>query len=112
RISVLKVLPGVPLGAQRLTREYFEDTDPPTTKQISQVNDYIHSVLKDYRSQFPKKLTENTVVTGTSKTFRSLARVAGAAPSTEGMFVPRKLRRKDLAMWNQSMAAMTETHWA
>ncbi|HIW45945.1 MAG TPA: Ppx/GppA family phosphatase [Candidatus Yaniella excrementigallinarum] len=102
----------VPLGAQRLTREYFEDTDPPTTKQISQVNDYIHSVLKDYRSQFPKKLPENTVVTGTSKTFRSLARVAGAAPSTEGMFVPRKLRRKDLAMWNQTMAVMTETQRA
>src|SRR5699024_6751535 len=83
----------------RLTREYFEGADPPTTKQISQVNDYIHSVLKDYRSQFPKKLPENTVVTGTSKTFRSLARVAGAAPSTDGMCVQRKLSRNDLGRW-------------
>ncbi|GAA4475811.1 Ppx/GppA phosphatase family protein [Enteractinococcus fodinae] len=98
----------VPLGAQRLTREFFTEPDPPTSEQLAALNDYIHAVLKEHRRMFPKKLPENTVVTGTSKTFRSLARLAGAAPSTDGLFIPRKLRRRDLTMWNQTMALMTE----
>ena len=98
----------VPLGAQRLTREFFTEPDPPTSEQLAELNDYIHAVLKEHRPMFPKRLPENTVVTGTSKTFRSLARLAGAAPSTDGLFIPRKLRRRDLTMWNQTMALMTE----
>ena len=98
----------VPLGAQRLTREFLSELDPPDPEQIEALRDYINTVLKEYRPLFPKKLPENTVVTGTSKTFRSLARLAGAAPSTEGLFVPRKLRLKDLTMWNQTMGLMTE----
>ena len=35
-------------------------------------------------------------VVGTSKTMRSLARIAGAAPRESGPFVPRELRRTDL----------------
>lgn len=98
----------VPLGAQRLTKEFFEHPDPPSTEQVTGLQQYIHAVLAEYRPLFPKKLPENTVVTGTSKTFRSLARLAGAAPSTEGLFVSRKLRLKDLTTWNQTMALMTE----
>lgn len=98
----------VPLGAQRLTREFFTEPDPPTSDQLAALDDHIHTVLAEHRPMFPKRLPENTVVTGTSKTFRSLARLAGAAPSTDGLFVPRKLRRRDLTMWNQTMALMTE----
>lgn len=98
----------VPLGAQRLTREFLQEPDPPTPEQLNELRDHIDSILDEYRGMFPKKLPQNTVVTGTSKTFRSLARLAGAAPSTDGMFVPRKLRRKDLTMWNQTMALMNE----
>lgn len=102
----------VPLGAQRLTREFFPDADPPNAEQVEALEDYIHSVLKQYRKRFPKRLPENTVVTGTSKTFRSLARLAGAAPSTEGLFITRKLRVKDLITWNQTIALMTEAQRA
>lgn len=98
----------VPLGAQRLTRDFFPDADPPTLEQVSALETYIHDVLAEYRGLFPKKLPHNTVVTGTSKTFRSLARLAGAAPSTDGLFVARKLRAKDLLTWNQTMAVMSE----
>lgn len=96
----------VPLGAQRLTREFFAEGDPPTTQNLAQLEQHITSILTEYRELFPKKLPPNTVVTGTSKTFRSLARLAGAAPSTDGLFVPRKLRRRDVTMWNQTMALM------
>lgn len=102
----------VPLGAQRLTRDFFTEPDPPSTQQVSDLQDYILSVLTEYRRMFPKKLPENTVVTGTSKTFRSLARLAGAAPSTDGLFVPRTLRRRDVTLWNQTIALMTETQRA
>ncbi len=33
----------------------------------------------------------------TSKTFRSLARICGAAPSDDGPYVPRALNRDDLS---------------
>ena len=46
------------------------------------------------------------VVVGTSKTVRSLARICGAAPSTEGLYVPRTLRRDDLAEWVPKLARM------
>jgi len=98
----------VPLGAQRLTREFLLRPDPPTQEQLIELREHIDSVLNEYRELFPKKLPSNTVVTGTSKTFRSLARLSGAAPSTDGLFVPRKLRLKDLSMWNQTMALMNE----
>lgn len=102
----------VPLGAQRLTKDFFEDPDPPSVEQVQELRDYIHAVLAEYRPLFPEKLPENTVVTGTSKTFRSLARLAGAAPSTDGLFIPRKLRLRDVTMWNQTMALMSEAQRA
>ncbi|MDN6456203.1 MAG: Ppx/GppA family phosphatase [Yaniella sp.] len=102
----------VPLGAQRLTKNYFDHPDPPSSDQVANLRQYIHEVLEEYRGLFPTELPENTVVTGTSKTFRSLARLAGAAPSTEGLFVPRKLRQKDLGTWIRTMAVMSETQRA
>jgi exopolyphosphatase/guanosine-5'-triphosphate,3'-diphosphate pyrophosphatase len=38
-------------------------------------------------------------VVATSKTFRSLARICGAAPSSEGLFVRRLLSAADLDGW-------------
>ncbi len=43
----------------------------------------------------------------TSKTFRSLARLTGAAPAEEGPAVRRVLRRDDLAPWVPKLAGMT-----
>jgi exopolyphosphatase/guanosine-5'-triphosphate,3'-diphosphate pyrophosphatase len=43
----------------------------------------------------------------TSKTFRSLARICGAAPSDEGQYVPRSLDRDDLAAWMPKLTKMS-----
>lgn len=102
----------VPLGAQRLTKDFFDHPDPPGSDQVASLHEYIHEVLAEYRGLFPDELPANTVVTGTSKTFRSLARLAGAAPSTDGLFVPRKLRHKDLGTWIKTMAVMSESQRA
>lgn len=46
-------------------------------------------------------------VVGTSKTFKQLARIAGAARSTDGLYVQRALTRKALEEWVPKLAAMT-----
>src|SRR6185295_8240610 len=43
----------------------------------------------------------------TSKTFRSLARICGAAPSSEGLFVRRILRADDLDDWIPKLLEMS-----
>jgi exopolyphosphatase/guanosine-5'-triphosphate,3'-diphosphate pyrophosphatase len=43
----------------------------------------------------------------TSKTFRSLARICGAAPSTEGALVPRTLPLETLSEWIPKLVAMS-----
>ncbi len=43
----------------------------------------------------------------TSKTFRSLARICGAAPSGDGALVPRSLPCADLSEWIPKLVAMT-----
>lgn len=43
----------------------------------------------------------------TSKTFRQLARIAGAARSAEGLYVQRELKRASLEAWVPRLGAMT-----
>ena len=46
-------------------------------------------------------------VVGTSKTLRSLARVAGAAPSSDGQYAARELRAADVAGLVNRLAGLT-----
>ncbi|MDQ4492090.1 Ppx/GppA family phosphatase [Sinomonas sp. ASV486] len=94
----------VPLGAQRLTRDWLPQ-DPPTAKSIKDLRKYIRDTLRPAVKGF-EKLGRPNLVTGTSKTFRSLARIAGAAPSAAGPYVRRVLLRTDLGLWAQRMSAM------
>ena len=48
------------------------------------------------------------MVAATSKTFRSLARICGAAPSTEGPLTPRTLALADLGKWIPKLVAMSD----
>lgn len=78
----------LPLGAGRLTRERFS-TDPPTPEEVAELESHVDSVLDDRELEFE-------LAAGTSKTFRSLARLAGAAPSSQGLWVQRSLTRTGL----------------
>ncbi|WP_035780334.1 Ppx/GppA phosphatase family protein [Arthrobacter sp. H14] len=95
----------VPLGAGRLTREWLQE-DPPSAKSVKDLRRHIRSTLRDAVKEVGKAGKPN-LVTGTSKTFRSLARIAGAAPSAAGPFVRRELRLTDLSLWTQRLAAMS-----
>lgn len=88
----------LPLGAGRLTKD-FNLSDPPTKKQLSVMNEYIYAHLESVVDQITTESGADHVV-GTSKTFRSLARIVGAAPSDDGPFVQRLLpayKLKDIA---------------
>ncbi len=74
----------LPLGAGRLTRERFS-ADPPPAAEVEQVQQYAEQQLKNV------DLRGWDRVTATSKTFRTLARLAGAAPSAAGFRAPRSL---------------------
>lgn len=79
----------VPLGAGRLTREYLRDGDPPSAAAVEALTAYVHAALDPVVEKLADHAWDRVV--GTSKTLRSLARLAGAAPSTAGPWVPRQL---------------------
>ncbi|MHA7240148.1 Ppx/GppA phosphatase family protein [Arthrobacter sp. TMS1-12-1] len=95
----------VPLGAGRLTRDWLGE-DPPSAKSVKELRRYIRATLREAVPRFAHLGTPH-LVAGTSKTFRSLARMAGAAPSAAGPFVRRELRLEDLTLWRKRLAAMT-----
>jgi exopolyphosphatase / guanosine-5'-triphosphate,3'-diphosphate pyrophosphatase len=74
----------LPLGAGRLTRERLQG-DPPPASQVDDLQEYVQGQLAKV------DVIERDVVAATSKTFRTLARLAGAAPSMAGFRAPRSL---------------------
>lgn len=78
----------MPLGAGRLTRERLRG-DPPSTGQIEKLREYVDGHLDKTASKIIKAGWDKPVVT--SKTFRTLARLAGAEPSGAGPRVVRRL---------------------
>jgi exopolyphosphatase/guanosine-5'-triphosphate,3'-diphosphate pyrophosphatase len=84
----------LPLGAGRLTRERLPG-DPPTEAAARDVRSYVRATLAERVRPLLTSGTPDRAV-GTSKTMRSLARIAGAAPRDDGPFVHRSLTRDDL----------------
>lgn len=93
------------LGAGRLTHEWF-DTDPPERKKINLLRDYIDAELAGPAEQF-RAMGEAGLAVGTSKTFRSLARLTGAAPSSAGPYVKRTLTAPGLRQLIAFISRMT-----
>lgn len=93
------------LGAARLTHEWF-DTDPPERKQINLLRDYIDAELMEPAREF-RKYGVGGLGVGTSKTFRTLARLTGAAPSSAGPFVKRTLTDAGLCQLISFISRMT-----
>jgi exopolyphosphatase / guanosine-5'-triphosphate,3'-diphosphate pyrophosphatase len=77
----------LPLGAGRITRTRFAH-DPPARAELFATSDWLEGQLAGLAKKVAKLGAPDRVV-ATSKTFRSLARLTGAAPSTAG---PRERR--------------------
>lgn len=93
------------LGAGRLTHNWF-DTDPPARKKINLLRDYIDAELTEPARQL-RTLGPARLAVGTSKTFRTLARLTGAAPSSAGPHVTRTLTAPGLRQLIAFISRMT-----
>ncbi|MGH3942736.1 MAG: hypothetical protein ACRDTG_29765 [Pseudonocardiaceae bacterium] len=79
----------LPLGAGRLTRTCLTH-DPPRRRELDDLREHIAAALAGPARMVRAAGTADRVV-ATSKTFRSLARLTGAAPSSAGPRVRRTL---------------------
>lgn len=79
----------LPLGAGRLTRERLAH-DPPDRVRLAELRDWLDVALAPAAARLRAQGPPDRVV-ATSKTFRSLARLSGAAPSGAGPMVRRVL---------------------
>jgi exopolyphosphatase/guanosine-5'-triphosphate,3'-diphosphate pyrophosphatase len=95
----------VPLGAGRLTRESLT-ADPPDKDEVKALRKRIRVEMAAVAGDVLRAGRPQRAV-ATSKTFRSLARICGAAPSDEGPYVPRSLDRDDLSEWLPKLMKMT-----
>ena len=88
--EVPEVALSVPLGAGRLTREWL-DGDPPSKRSIEELRKYVgDQLVRPARKLLATGQPDRVVAS--SKTFRTLARLAGAAPSSAGPRVRRSLQ--------------------
>ena len=99
----------LPLGAARLSRQWFagavdDDVVRRLRRQIRA--DIARDAGQLLRAGAPDRAA------ATSKTFRSLARICGAAPSGEGRLVPRVLPADGLGEWIPKLVAMAPAELA
>ncbi|WP_327305265.1 Ppx/GppA phosphatase family protein [Streptomyces sp. NBC_01298] len=95
----------LPLGAGRLTAGWLPG-DPPDPADIRALRRHVRAQIARTVGEFSRFGTPDRVV-ATSKTFKQLARIAGAARSAEGLYIQRDLTRKSLEEWVPRLAAMT-----
>ncbi|MEU5691451.1 Ppx/GppA phosphatase family protein [Actinosynnema sp. NPDC020468] len=84
----------VPLGAGRLTRTRFAN-DPPTRQEVADTVEWLDDQLAPVVKKL-RRVGEPDRVVATSKTFRTLARLTGAAPSSAGPRARRVLTHAGL----------------
>jgi len=84
----------VPFGAGRITRERFT-SDPPSRSEVVDTVKWLADQLAPVAKKVAKRGQADHVV-ATSKTFRTLARLTGAAPSSAGLRVRRTLTEPGL----------------
>jgi len=95
----------LPLGAARLTREYLADGHGDKT--IRTLRKHIRTSVAHDAGMLLRSGAPDVAV-ATSKTFRSLARICGAAPSSDGDFVSRTLTADDLTKWIPKLLEMSD----
>lgn len=92
----------VPLGAGRSTIGFLHD-DPPTDAQVEALREHAATVLKKAVKGFRDRPAPDHVV-GSSKTIRSLARLAGSVTDGVGGQDRRRLRLDQLEDWLPRLA--------
>ncbi len=95
----------LPLGAGRVTRDLLPG-DPPDLDDVRDARRRVRATIAADLRPLAKAGNPDLAV-GTSKTMRSLSRICGAAPSSEGMYAERFLPRDALSEKLPEIAGMT-----
>jgi exopolyphosphatase / guanosine-5'-triphosphate,3'-diphosphate pyrophosphatase len=95
----------LPLGANRLTRDWLT-SDPPDREDVRSLRKHVRVGIAASAGPIRSAGTPDHKV-ATSKTFRQLARIAGAAPSSDGAYVKRLLRHEDVMELADRLPKMT-----
>ena len=93
-----------PLGAGRLTRDFFT-TEIPSDVEVKALRKYVKKTLETDFKHLLNGSFDHAVAT--SKTFKQLARICGAAPSSEGQRVQRELGLESLNKWVPKISEMS-----
>ncbi|WP_138760777.1 Ppx/GppA phosphatase family protein [Modestobacter altitudinis] len=83
----------VPLGAGRMTRQFLPEAETggrPDLRALTRLDEYAEELLAPAGKEL-RGVGDPEFAVATSKTFRTLARLAGAAPYAAGLTVPREL---------------------
>ncbi|WP_369275195.1 Ppx/GppA family phosphatase [Streptomyces sp. R11] len=100
----------LPLGAARLTHEFFTGEDPPAAAQVRALRRKVRHQLRDVAARIRWEGPRTAAVT--SRTFQQLGRLCGAAPGRHGPFVERRLERSALREAVGRLAALPTTERA
>ncbi len=100
----------LPLGAGRLTRDWFT-ADPPSPDEVRALRRRVRAEVARMAGGLRRGGAVDHAV-GTSKTLRPLARSAGGAPSSEGVYTKRFLSHGDVSQWAERLAALDRTERA
>jgi exopolyphosphatase/guanosine-5'-triphosphate,3'-diphosphate pyrophosphatase len=95
----------LPLGAGRLTRDWLPG-DPPSAEDLRNLRRHVRAEIANMAGTLLRDGPSNHAV-ATSKTFRQLARVSGAAPSSEGPYVRRVLKHADVTATAERLGQTT-----
>jgi exopolyphosphatase / guanosine-5'-triphosphate,3'-diphosphate pyrophosphatase len=95
----------LPLGANRLTRDWLTG-DPPEREEVRRLRKHVRVEIAAAASAIRSAGTPDQCV-ATSKTFRQLARIAGAAPSSEGPYARRLLKHSDATELAERLPTMS-----
>lgn len=95
----------LPLGAGRMTMAFLPD-DPPAPAQVEALREHVRATLAPTVAAFERLPAPDHVV-ATSKTFRSLARLAGMQVESVGPDDRWRMRRAQLADWVPRLARIT-----
>ncbi|MER7406971.1 Ppx/GppA family phosphatase [Streptomyces sp. NPDC000070] len=94
----------LPLGAGRLTHEFFKDEDPPSPERVRALRRKVRHQLRDVAARIRWEGPRTAVAT--SRTFQQLGRLCGTAPGRHGPFVDRQLHRAALRETIPRLAAL------
>ncbi len=95
----------LPLGAGRMTRDFLA-SDPPDPDAVRDLRRHARASIAEVVGRI-RRVGEPRLAVATSKTFRQLARIAGAPPSSEGIHVPRVLKAEDVKQIVPRLSSMT-----